>query len=169
MRRAVVAAGLASVLLLASVFLRHEREPADERVDRAQPVDAVGIPAENVATATDAPAAQSDAVAGPAALDLRDASETFRNSTLLFAIRRAGFYCADVIAAHESVQGVWVAGCSDVVMYIVTLRGTERFDVHPVPYGDSVAPFPIRKEFRDPTRVDRDRPVEPPLLEPPLR
>jgi hypothetical protein len=169
MRRAVVAAGLAGVLGLASVFLLHERGPRDARPDGAPPADAVPIPAGNIATEADAVAARSDALREPAAIDLRDASETFRNSTLLFAIRRAGFYCADVISAHESVEGVWVAGCSDVVNYIVTLRGTEQFDVHPVPYGDSVAPFPLREIPRDPTRIDPGRSVEPRFLEPPLR
>jgi hypothetical protein len=90
---------------------------------------------------------------------LRESSETYRNSTLLFAIRRAGFNCADVIVAHESVEGVWVARCSDVINYIVTLRGNEQFDVHPVPYGDSVAP--VRMPYDEPIApIDRGRSIE---------
>ncbi|HUO68281.1 MAG TPA: hypothetical protein VMV37_12130 [Gammaproteobacteria bacterium] len=64
------------------------------------------------------------------------------------------------MSAHESVEGVWLASCSDVIIYIVSLRGAEQFDVHQVEYRDSVVPAP----------VDRDRLPEPRSLEPqPLR
>ena len=168
MRHGIVAAGLVLVLLLALAFLLRERRPVDERPDSAQPPAAVAIPAGNISTDGDAVAARGDAARDASAFDLRDSSETYRNSTLLFAIRRAGFYCADVISAHESVEGVWVAGCSDVINYIVTLRGTEQFDVHPVPYGDSVAPavIPYNESVAP---IDRDRSIEPRFLEPPRR
>ena len=88
-------------------------------------------------------------------IDLRSASQSFRNSTLVIAIRRAGFYCADVVSAHESADGVWLASCSGMLGYIVTLRAAEQFDVHPVAqYFDGVTPIP----------VDRDRSLEPRLL-----
>jgi hypothetical protein len=159
MRWAVIAAGLVGLLLLASLSLPRQRGPVQEHPDSAHTADADPVPAGNIATEVDAVAERSDA-REPTAIDLSDASETFRNSTLLFAIRRAGFYCADVVSAHESVEGVWLAGCSDLIMYIVALRGAEQFDVHPVPYGDSVAPLPI----------ERDRSLELRPLEPqPLR
>jgi hypothetical protein len=151
MRRAVVAAGLGALLLVASLSLLRQRAPVEEATDHSPPTDSVRSPTAGVATDGDAVADRSDAPREPASVDLRGASETFRNSTLLIAIRRAGFYCADVISARESVEGVWVAGCSDIIGYIVTLRDSERFDVHPVPYGDSVTPLPI----------DRDDSVEP--------
>ena len=160
MRRAVVAAGMVGLLLLASLFLLRQRAPTEERPDGVRPANTVPDPAGNVATDGDAVAARIETAREPAAIDLSDASETFRNSTLLFAIRRAGFNCADVVSAHESVEGVWLASCSDVIIYIVTLRGAEQFDVHPVEYRDSVAPVPL----------DRDRSPDPRSLEPqPLR
>ena len=139
MRRAVVASGVVGILLLASLFLLRQRGPV-ERSDDARSAEAVPVRAPAVAAGVDVAAERSD-VAREAAIDLLDAPQTFRNSTLLFAVRRAGFYCADVVSAHESADGVWVASCSDMLGYIVTLRGAELFDVHPVAqYFDSVAP-----------------------------
>jgi hypothetical protein len=91
-------------------------------------------------------AAQAEA----AASDVRAASATFRNGTLLIAIRRAGFYCDDVVAAYESAEGVWVASCTDKSGYRLTVRDAGRFDVAPVPhYFDSVVPT-IRRDFPEP-------------------
>jgi len=149
MRRAVIAAGLVGAVLLASLFLLRQRGPVDEGSDDARPADAVSVPTRDVATEGDV-AARSDTAPDPTALDLRNASETFRNSTLLFAIRRAGFACGDVVAAHESDEGVWLASCSDVVIYIVRPRGAEQFDVHQVEYRDSVAPVSVPDQFREP-------------------
>jgi hypothetical protein len=161
MRRAVVAVALLGLLLLASLLLVRQRGPAEQRLDAAQPADAVSLSTRNVVAEDDEITAQSEATREPTAIDLRDETETFRNSTLLFAIRRAGFDCADVVSAHESVEGVWLASCSDVVIYIVTSRGAEQFDVHPVEYRDSAVPFPIRdRDLRSP----EPRSIEPQLL-----
>ncbi len=153
--------GLGGLLLLASLSLLHQRGLVEERPASAQPADAVAVPTRRTVTEGDALAEHGDGARESTSIDLRSASQTFRNSTLLFAIRRAGFYCADVMSAHESADGVWVASCSDLLGYIVTLRGLEQFDVHPVAqYFDSVAPVP----------VDPDRSLEPRSLEPqPLR
>jgi len=160
MRRTVVAAGLVGLLVLGWLLMPREHGRTEERPDGARSADAAPVPTRDVATGDDVAAERSDAARDSAALDLRDASPTFRNSTLLFAIRRAGFDCADVVSAHESVEGVWLASCSDVIIYIVSLRGAEQFDVHQVEYRDSVVPAP----------VDRDRLPEPRSLEPqPLR
>jgi hypothetical protein len=159
MRHAVVAAGLVGLLLLASLSLLRQRGPVEEQPSPAQPTDSVPAATLDVAAGGDAVADPSDVAREPARIDLQSVSQTFRNSTLLFAIRRAGLYCADVVSAHESAEGVWVASCSDMLGYIVTLRGAEQFDVHPVAqYFDSVAPHP----------VDRDRLPEPRSLEPQL-
>ena len=150
--------GLMGLLLLASLSLLRQRGPVEEVVpNHAQPTDSVPAARGDIVTESDAVADQSDAAREPTAIDLRGASQTFRNSTLLFAIRRGGFSCADVISAHESAEGVWVASCSDMLGYIVTLRGAEQFDVHPVSqYFDSLGPAPD----------DRDRSLVPRLLEP---
>jgi hypothetical protein len=161
MRHTAVAAGLTGLLLLASLSLLRQRASVEGRADGARPADAVPVPTRDIDTGREAIAERSDAAREPVAIDLRNASETFRNSTLLVAVRRAGFYCADVVSAHESAGGVWVASCSDLLGYIVTLLGAEQFDVRPVvQYFDSVTPAP----------VDRDRLPEPRSLEPqPLR
>ena len=154
-------AGLMGLLLLVSLTLLRQREVVEEAPNHAQPADRVAAAARDEAMRSEAVADRSDAVQDPAAIDLRSASPTFRNSTLLTAIRRAGFYCADVVSAHESADGVWVASCSDMLGYIVTLSAAERFDVHPVAqYFDSATPV----------LIDRDRPLEPrPLGPQPLR
>jgi hypothetical protein len=64
--------------------------------------------------------------------DVRAMSETFRHSTLLVAIRRAGFYCDDVVSASESVEGAWLATCADRSGYIVSVRDIDEFYVHPI-------------------------------------
>jgi hypothetical protein len=144
------------LLLLASLSLLRQRGPVEEVPNHAQPTDSVPAARGDV-TESDTVENQRDAAREPTAIDLRGASQTFRNSTLLFAIRRGGFSCADVIFAHESAEGVWVASCSDMLGYIVTLRGAEQFDVHPVAqYFDSLGPAPD----------DRDRSLVPRSLEP---
>jgi hypothetical protein len=154
--RSAFTAGLVGLLLLASLTLLRQRGPVEP--DHSRPAESVPATRE-IAMKGEAVADRRDAVQEATAIDLRSASQTFRNSTLVIAIRRAGFYCADVVSAHESADGVWVASCSDMLGYIVTLSAAERFDVHPVAqYFDSVTPVII----------DRDRPLEPRPLEPQL-
>jgi hypothetical protein len=149
-----------ALLLLASLTLL-QHGPVEEVPDHAQPADRVPAATQDIAMHSDAVADRSDSVQEATPIDLRSVSPTFRNSTLVFAIRRAGFYCADVVSAHESADRVWLASCSDMLGYIVTLRTAEQFDVHPVAqYFDGVAPVP----------VDRDRSLEPrSVLPQPLR
>jgi hypothetical protein len=150
--------GLVGLLLLASLTLR-QRGPVEEVPSHAQPAVSVPAATRDIAMRSDAVADRSEAVQEATPIDLRSASQTFRNSTLVVAIRRAGFFCADVVSAHESADGVWLASCSDMLGYIVTLRAAEQFDVHPVAqYFDGVAPVP----------VDRDRSLEPRSLPPQL-
>jgi len=148
------------LLLLAALTLPRQRGPVEEVSSHARATHGVRVATRDVANQGDAVADTSDAVQEATSIDLRGASPTFRNSTLVFAIRRAGFYCADVVSAHESADGVWVASCSDMLGYVVTLSAAaERFDVHPVAqYFDGVTPVP----------VDRERPFEPRSPEPQL-
>jgi hypothetical protein len=157
--RAVVPAVL-GLLLLAGLFWLQLRT-VEERPNVAESTDSPYVERPSIPTERDAVADRGDAAGDPASIDLRDAPQTFRNSTLLFAIRRAGFYCADLVSAQESVDGVWAASCSDMLGYVVTLRGAGQFDVHPVAhYFDSVAPV----------LIERDRPLDPGSLAPqPLR
>jgi hypothetical protein len=156
MRRAVLASGLVGLLLLAWLSMR-QHGPVEQISNKAQPNDVVLAATRDVVTDTDVVADRGDIAGQPTRIALRDESQTFRDSTLLFAIRRAGFYCADVVSAHESAEDVWVASCSDMLGYVVALRGGGRFDVHPVAqYFDSLTPVP----------VDRDRSLEPMPLGP---
>ncbi len=161
MRRKAIVAAMLGVLVVACV-LWLERGTVEQRQSHPQATEGSATEPPSIATENESVASRSDAAREPTSIDLRDASQTFRNSTLLFAVRRAGFYCADVLSAREGAAGVWLANCSDLIGYIVTLRGPEQFDVHPVAqYFDGLAPIP----------VDRDRlQQEPRLLEPePLR
>jgi len=143
--RASIAIALGA-LVLACVFWRY-RGPVEEQPSRAEATGSPPVLPPSVAREPDAVAEQADVVEDPTPVDsgsvsdLRSASQTFRHSTLLFAIRRAGFYCADVVSANESADGVWVASCSDPIgHYIVGLRGVGQFDVHQVGFIDSLAP-----------------------------
>jgi hypothetical protein len=158
-RKALAPVVLGGVLLVCALWLR-QRGTVEERPNRDETTASSPLQTPGSVTDGDAVADRGDVTREPTTIDLRDVSQTFRNSTLLFAIRRAGFYCADVVSALEGAQGVWLASCSDPIGYIVTLRGAEQFDVHPIGYIDSVAPVP----------VDRDRPLDPGSLAPqPLR
>lgn len=162
MRHTLVSSAVIGLLLLASLLLVRQRRAADERPASVPPAAAAVLAAADIETATGAAAERSGLGPEPRSIGLRNASQTFRHSTLLFAVRRAGFYCADVVSAHESADGVWVAGCSDMLGYIVTLRGAEQFDVQPVAqYFDSVAPAPVDRD-----RLPGPRPLEPRSLEP---
>lgn len=162
MRHTLVASAALGLLLLASLLLVRQRWAVDERPASVRPAAAAVVAAGDTATVTGAAAERSGAGPEPRSIDLRNASQTFRHSTLLFAVRRAGFYCADVVSAHESADGVWVASCSDMLGYIVALRGAGQFDVQPVAqYFDSLAPAPVDRD-----RLPGPRPVEPRSLEP---
>jgi hypothetical protein len=155
--RAVIGAAL-GIVLACAFWLR--RDPVEELPHRVKATDRPPVETPSVVIEADPVAAQDDVADDPTSIGLRNASQTFRNSTLLFAIRRAGFYCADVTSAYESADGVWLARCADMLGYFVAIRDAERFDVHPVANFDGVSPAP----------VDRDRPGAPPSVQPqPLR
>jgi hypothetical protein len=152
MRRSAIVSGFIGLLLLIAWMALRQRGPLEVTPNGLQPNDTVPAAALSVVTDSDVVADRGDIAGQPTRIALRDESQTFRNSTLLFAIRRAGFYCADVVSAHESAEDVWVASCTDMLGYVVALRGGDRFDVHPVAqYFDSLTPVP----------VDRDRSLEP--------
>jgi hypothetical protein len=65
---------------------------------------------------------------------VREMSQTFRHGTFLIAIRAAGFYCDDVVAAHESDDGVWAASCKDLQGYKISVEALDRLGVEPIPH-----------------------------------
>jgi hypothetical protein len=72
--------------------------------------------------------------------ELRGASESFRNSTLLIAIRENGFPCADVTSAAQGGDplGGWHVTCRGVLMYLVAAGASGQLVVEPVPVGDTL-------------------------------
>jgi hypothetical protein len=91
----------------------------------------------DVSAATITPTVQSandgsEAAADGAAADVRAMSQTFRNDTFLIAIRRAGYYCDEVVSATESADGAWVATCAGKGGYTIGVRAVDRFEVRPV-------------------------------------
>lgn len=167
MRHRTVSAVLFAGALAFVLWLTLDRSPSRARQDFVEPnenpvVERPSIPTDIVDTTADS----GSRVEGAAA-ELRNASQTFRNSTLLIAIRRSGFYCDEVVAAHESTDGLWVASCVNTLGYAVSVREIDEFDVRPIAqYFDSLAPLPQLRD--DQLRLNRDAPIE--RLEPePLR
>jgi hypothetical protein len=148
-RVAVVVGTVAAVLaagFLASVYVEGRREPSQETLNRV-PSRASGAVEAPSADAKNRPVAPSRD-----ATTLREMSQSFRNSTFLIAIRGAGFYCDDVVTAHESGDGIWIARCTDIREYKVGARSTDDLSVEPI-YFDA----PIRNER---LQLDRDSPPE---------
>ncbi len=87
------------------------------------------------------PAVVPPAATGSGPLDFpENASETFRNTSLLMAIRDAGFKCDDVVAAHRSSGGaLWTANCRDLHGYLLETGEPGGLRVQPIPtYFDAV-------------------------------
>jgi hypothetical protein len=124
--------------------------PAEERPAALQPA------------AAEAPAATDAAPSSPPspsrAEELRTMSETYRNNTLLVAIRRAGYVCDDVVGASESGAGVWTASCRDMGGYKIEALD-EELRVEPIAHLFD-APLPPLRE--DPFRLDVEPPGPPP-------
>lgn len=81
---------------------------------------------------------------------LDEMSESYRNATLLIAIRDAGFLCSDVVAAQTTGGGVWTASCRDMLGYQITASVTGDLSVEPMPrYLDAPASPPDREPLFD--------------------
>jgi hypothetical protein len=132
------------VALLALVYLAGRHEPVQESLGRAEPDTNARVQA----SAETVPAADSDRTpAERAVAEVRGMSPTFRNSTFLIAIRGAGFYCDDVVAASESAEGAWLASCADKSGYTLGVLAADQFDVRPIThYFDGVGSVPIERD-----------------------
>jgi tryptophan-rich sensory protein len=88
---------------------------------------------------------------------LRAMSETFRNTTLLIAIREAGFVCDEVIDAYEGTDdtAAWRATCRDMRAYFVRVAVSGTLIVEPtIAYFDAIPPRLVpfdRQPDPDPT------------------
>ncbi|HEX7081276.1 MAG TPA: hypothetical protein VF329_09695 [Gammaproteobacteria bacterium] len=87
------------------------------------------------------------------AVSLRDASASFRNTSLLIAIRDAGYVCTEIVAASDASDdhAAWRVTCSDANAYLVAADRHGRLAVEPLYYFDGPGP------------VSAPRGAEPPL------
>ena len=159
MRRRFFVAAVLAVAVLAAIAWMTRREPSNENAKRAESPDAPAVRT-LAAPGELALAVQVKPVEEVAAADVRAMSSTFRNSSLLIAIRYAGFYCDEVVAANETVDGVWLASCMDRSGYALSVRAANQFDVRPIAhYFDSL--FPVYPPARDNERpFDRGFPLD---------
>jgi hypothetical protein len=154
----VAVAALLAVALIAFVAWTARQESFQEHTQHDQSIDGATVQTLGAAKEV-APAVEDGSREDAAFAEVRAMSQTFRNGSLLVAIRRAGFYCDEVVAADESADGVWLASCMDRRGYALIVRSVNQFDVRPIAhYFDSVFGFPpVRNE---PFRLDRDIPPE---------
>lgn len=75
--------------------------------------------------------------------ELRAMSETFRNTTLLIAIREAGYLCSEVVNVHGGIgdSTTWTVSCREVLAYAVGVNPAGSLLVEPtLQYWDGLGP-----------------------------
>lgn len=161
-------AGGAVALVLVAMYRGAGRE-AGPAPDDAHASHEAMLAARSASTGDARPAHSApDAPAGPSRgerdlawqTELLGASESFRNGTLLIAIRENGFVCSDVAGAEHGGDplGGWRVACTGGLTYLVAVGASGQLVVEPVPVGDNftVGPyesFPLEQ---------RQNPLEPP-------
>jgi hypothetical protein len=72
-----------------------------------------------------------------------DTPETFRNTSILIAIRDAGFVCSDIIAADGGADDMaaWRVVCDGALVYLVGVEDSGALAVDPVPYAEGYRYF----------------------------
>jgi hypothetical protein len=100
--------------------------------------------------------ASAEPVAEPPAIiklrELREMSETYRNTTFVIAIRDAGYVCHELLGVHGGVDSAlaWTAACSDMLAYTVRIADTGSLAVEPLAtYLDGVFPVAPTTEPRN--------------------
>jgi len=65
--------------------------------------------------------------------ELRAMSETFRNTTLLIAIREAGYLCSEVVNVYGGIgdSTTWTVSCREVLAYAVGVNHEGALRVEP--------------------------------------
>ena len=140
MRHRTLIAGVLGIALLVSAYLVVRRTSVPEFPEPTEPRDRPVT--QNPSTiAETAPLPNGTVGTERAVAELRAMSPTFRSSTFLMAIRRAGYYCDEVVSATESAEGGWVASCANKGGYTLSVRATDELDVRPIGhYWDGLAP-----------------------------
>ncbi|MBN1237841.1 MAG: hypothetical protein JXB36_05030 [Gammaproteobacteria bacterium] len=100
-----------------------------------------------------------------------DAPESFRNTSILIAIRNAGFVCEDILAADAAMaaartpaedgeEAAWRVSCAGALVYLVGVDEEGRLEIDPVPYGEGY-PVPLQGEPLLDQPGQAPRPIEP--------
>jgi hypothetical protein len=116
---------------MAGIYLASRRQLVQPPTNRQDADDHADVSAAAITPTVQSSNDGSEAADGAAA-DVRAMSQTFRNATFLIAIRRAGYYCDDVVSATESADGAWVATCAGKGGYTIGVRAVDQFEVRPV-------------------------------------
>lgn len=92
-----------------------------------------------------APEAAAEARGYAVQQDLTTASSTYRNTTLLVAIRDAGFVCDRVVEAMQAGDALsgWRVDCGPTLAYSVVVGEAGELDVTPLPDWEGIAPRPF--------------------------
>jgi hypothetical protein len=141
--RSVLAVGavLAVGLVVGAASWLLGRAPGDSSAHRDPALDRAS--SETSPAAAEPTAVASSPATRTAALEaLRAMSETYRNTTLLIAIRDDGFVCEEVTDAVEGSDAAgWLARCRDLRVYHVGATGNGDLEAEPVPaYFDQLVP-----------------------------
>jgi hypothetical protein len=147
-----VIAGGGAALALSALYRGDGREaatvPADEHAahEAALAARATVMEDEDSTESTSTPPAS--APTGPSRserdlawqTELRDASESFRNSTLLIAIRENDFPCDEVTSAEQGGDPLsgWRVTCRGALVYLVAVAASGQLVVEPIPMGDGL-------------------------------
>jgi len=75
---------------------------------------------------------------------LKQASETFRNTSLLMAVRQAGYVCLEMIGVEAGAEDMaaWRVSCDRAMVYFVADDGSGELTVEPVAFGEAL-PFAL--------------------------
>jgi hypothetical protein len=141
-------AGSVAVLLAAAVGVAVFRGPALEQGERAaaqsRPVAAAAVQEDDAGVGeASPPSRRADEIARARQAELNGASPTFRNTTLLVAIRDAGYVCEDLIDARQSGDELagWRVSCRDALAYSVAVDRSGNLVVDPMPHWEGAPPF----------------------------
>jgi len=144
--RLAVAVGVGAVLLvagfLASIHVESRREPSEHVLE---PIPSRASVAVEMRSSV---AENSGAARNFNSVPLRDLSPSFRHSTFLVAIRNAGFYCDDVVAAQETGEDIWIANCTDTRAYRLDTRLTDALSVEAIYYDAPRSSRPVQLDVQ---------------------
>lgn len=107
------------------------------------PDDAASISVAVGAGSADPPRGETD-VAASRRRELLSMSETFRNTSLVIAIRDAGLRCERIVDVAQGGDGVaaWRVSCNDARVYWTGVGNDGGIVVDSISYSENFAPFP---------------------------